>query len=786
MAADRAKKALKNADSLTAKEAELVALLEEQRRTNARLSMIEFTRFTFPTFRENWHHTTICSYLDRLVSGDIKRLMIFAPPRHTKSELVSRRLPAFALGRNPDEQIISCSYSDDLASRMNRDVQRIIDSEQYEELFPDSRLFGKNIRAVGNGSWLRNSDIFEIVGRRGVYRSAGIGGGITGMGATLGIIDDPIKNQKEAQSLTIRQAHWEWYTTTFATRLQKDARVLLTLTRWHEDDLAGRLLDLAAKDGTQWTVLVLPAVAEGNLVEADPRQAGELLWPSEFGAVHMREQRTNLGEMMFSAVFQQRPAPAEGHLVKREWWRYYDRVPDDLEKVIMSWDLTFTDGEKSDMVAAVVLGKKGADVYVLDLINDKLSFTRTLAAITTLAEKWPKATAKYVEKAANGFATLDYLKSKVPGLIGVTPRGSKEDRVSAISPRIEAGNIHLPSKDAAPWADLIVEQFAAFPNVKHDDICFVAGTMVETPTGKKSIESLMVGDRVITPFGIDTITQRFSRMAETIESCGLEGTPDHPVFCYEKGFERLDAIRYNTISRFTTKEILRWKYKGLLCSMGSPTGSWERELTTLANRLQMKDEGLAKDFMSRFGSFIRGKEFLKGGVFTTRTAITLITTLAILSACHTGNIARYTLTLLKDLKNKKSTLNQSDRRQPNGIDRKKVESGTASTESGVRRKGKISASISAVMSAARHSSRKESGQNTVQEGADRRLTPIEKMVFNIKTKRFHVYYANGILVHNCDAMTQGISKLYSEKRTYDIEPLSILGVNQWNIGSSSY
>ena len=467
---DRLRKAKNRSGVLSVKEAELIELLKHDKMDKARSNLLDFTRYTFPIFRENWHHRLMCSYLERLVSGDIKRLMIFAPPRHTKSELVSRRLPAYAMGRNPDEMIISCSYSDSLAARMNRDVQRIIDSESYEELFPDSRLFGRNIKTVANGAWLRNSDIFEIVGRRGVYRSAGIGGGITGMGGSLLIIDDPLKNQKEATSLTIRNAQWEWYTTTFATRMQKDARVLVTLTRWHEDDLAGRLLDLASKDGTQWTVLCLPAVAEGGLMPEDPRLHGELLWPSEFGAKHMREQRTNLGEMMFSAVFQQKPAPAEGLMVKREWWRYYTQRPDEFDRVVMSWDLTFTNGEGSDMVACVVLGKKGSEIYVLDLLNQRMTFTQTLAAVRAMSEKWPQATAKYVEKAANGFATLDYLKSKIPGLIGIRPVGSKEDRVNAISPRIEAGNLYLPSKDAAPWSDLIVEQFAAFPNVKHDDI----------------------------------------------------------------------------------------------------------------------------------------------------------------------------------------------------------------------------------------------------------------------------------------------------------------------------
>ena len=154
---------------------------------------------------------------------------------------MSRRLPAYILGLYPNSTIIACSYSADLSSRMNRDVQRIIDDERYHDVFPSTHLFGSNVRATAHGSYLRNSDIFEIVGNHGVYRSAGVGGGITGMGFLYGIIDDPIKSQKEADSATFRELVWEWYTSTFWTRQDKDARILLTLTRWHEDGLSRAL-----------------------------------------------------------------------------------------------------------------------------------------------------------------------------------------------------------------------------------------------------------------------------------------------------------------------------------------------------------------------------------------------------------------------------------------------------------------------------------------------------------------------------------------------------------------
>ena len=182
------------------------------RRELARRHMADFVLYVDKRYQMNWHHRLLCEYLDRFVSGEISNLMVFMPPRHGKSELVSRKLPAFILGKDPDTSIISCSYSADLASRMNRDVQRIMDTPRYQEVFPKSKLFGKNIRSVANGTYLRNSDIFEIVGHRGVYRSAGVGGGITGMGGEFIIIDDPVKNREDADSPTLREKVWDWYT----------------------------------------------------------------------------------------------------------------------------------------------------------------------------------------------------------------------------------------------------------------------------------------------------------------------------------------------------------------------------------------------------------------------------------------------------------------------------------------------------------------------------------------------------------------------------------------------
>lgn len=453
--------------SRAALEAEFKALLRAQTLYEARKSVLAFTRYTFPEFRENWHHRLICQKLDDLVSGRIANLMVFAPPRHTKSELVSRRLPAFALGVNPDEQIISCSYSDDLASRMNRDVQRIIECPQYAEVFPNTRLNSKNIRTTAAGSWLKNSDIFEVVGRRGVYRSAGIGGGITGMGFTLGIIDDPIKNQEEAASPTIRQKHWEWYTTTFATRMQKCARKLVTVTRWNEDDLPGRLLDLASKDGTKWEVVELPAVCEEPICAGDPRQVGELLWPQEFDAAFMKEQKTNLGPL-FESMYQQRPRAKKGNMVKEEWLAdRWEILPHELRKY-QSWDFSFKKTDDGSYVAGFVIGVSGADIYLIERHKEREDFPAMLSAFRGMCGAHPECLAKLIEEKANGPAIISSVKNEIPGVIPIPCDGeSKESRLSACLPRFQAGNVHLPKN--APWTEDCARELTTFPRAANDD-----------------------------------------------------------------------------------------------------------------------------------------------------------------------------------------------------------------------------------------------------------------------------------------------------------------------------
>ncbi|MDI9412096.1 MAG: phage terminase large subunit [Bacillota bacterium] len=471
-----------------------IPCLESVKQEIARRSLLDFTTYTFPGYETNWHHELLCNKLDQLINRKIKRLMVFMPPRHGKSELGSRRLPAYALGRNPDESIIAASYSADLASRMNRDVQRIIDTPEYRDLFPETQLFGKNIRTNAQGAYLRNSEIFEVVGRRGLYRSAGVGGGITGMGCTFGVIDDPIKNRAEADSQTFRNAIWDWYTSTFYTRLEKDAVILIILTRWHEDDLAGRLLEQAKADPTadQWEVVDLQAIKDVDK-PGDPRQMGEALWPGKYTLEDLNRIKAVVGSRDWEALYQQRPAPAEGNIINRGWWQFYRQKPTDFDfgEVIQSWDCAFKDKNTSDFVVGQVWGRKGANKYLLDQVRGRMDLPATMAAIQTLSAKWPNANAKLIEDKANGPAVIQMLRNKVSGLIAVEPQGGKIVRAQAITPDIEAGNVYLPDPSIAPWVHDFIEECSAFPNGSHDD---QVDAMSQALTRLGKVAELQTGD----------------------------------------------------------------------------------------------------------------------------------------------------------------------------------------------------------------------------------------------------------------------------------------------------
>jgi len=256
-------------------------------------------------------------------------------------------------------------------------------------------------------------------------------------------------------------------------------------TRWHEDDLAGRLL---SQDGSPWRLINIPALADHNpeAGETDPlgRQPGEWMVSARGRTVAQWEQiRLDVGSRVFNALYQGRPSPDAGNVWRRTWWRRYSAplwsqhptapdayLVDECDEMVMSWDMTFKDTKSSDYVVGQVWARRGANLYLLDQIHRRLSFTDTMAAFKAMTARWPQATAKYVEDKANGTAIIDTFRSKIPGIVAVTPTESKYARANAVAPIIEAGNVHLPEASIALFdPEGLIDEAAAFPHGGHDD-----------------------------------------------------------------------------------------------------------------------------------------------------------------------------------------------------------------------------------------------------------------------------------------------------------------------------
>ena len=296
----------------------------------ARADLACYAMAQYPSFELAAHHRLIVDKLEAVERGEIQRLMIFMPPRYGKSLLATQMLPAWYLGRHPDRFVISASYGQDLADDFGRKVRNLISSPVHRTVFPNCRL-------SGDASSMRRFN--TLAG--GSYYAVGRGGPITGRGAHLLVLDDLLKDREEAQSDVFRRNLHEFYAHVAYTRLQPGAAIVLIQTRWHEEDLAGWLLNEHANEN--WTVVSLPAIAE---VDESFRRAGEPLWPEKFPLSDLQRIRQSVGSAAWASLYQQRPSAAEGAIFKRDWLRRYRDLPNSFQKIIQSWDTAFKAGGK--------------------------------------------------------------------------------------------------------------------------------------------------------------------------------------------------------------------------------------------------------------------------------------------------------------------------------------------------------------------------------------------------------------------------------------------------------
>ena len=427
----------------------------------SRRSFAYFIKQVKPDYEFNWHHLTIIDALQRLAERKYQRLIVMCPPRHGKSELVSVLFPAWCFVRNSSEHIIVASYALGLASRMNRECQRILSGDDFKYLFPNI-YFAKDTEPGA----IRTNERFDIVGG-GHYVASGVGGGITGVGATIGIIDDPVKNNEEADSMTYREKAWEWYTTTFTTRFERNAVEVVCQTRWHEDDLTGRILE-RKKNGTE--VIRLPAICEGP---EENRAIGEALWPHWYSREWLLEKQAENGSRAWNALYQQRPAPDEGSIIKKEWFQYYNPREYKIEgkRVNFYFDTAYTNNEKNDPTAGIAYIKENSDLYVLECAAEWLDFGQQMKFVSefTARNGYTASSIIRVEPKATGITLVGEMR-RLTGLNikeGEQPKGDKIARANRCQGTIEGGRIFLPK--GMDWVGQFLDECAAFNNAAHDD-----------------------------------------------------------------------------------------------------------------------------------------------------------------------------------------------------------------------------------------------------------------------------------------------------------------------------
>lgn len=418
-------------------------------------------------------------------AGRCPRTIISMPPQEGKTMRATIRGATWILRRNMDLRMGIVSYEKDVAVRISYAIRN--DITTFDGLDGTIDL-GMRLRTDSKAAgW------WNLAGHDGGVYAVGIGGGLTSRPLDILWIDDPVKDYRAVDSVVQSETAWNWWQSVARPRLAPGAPVVLILTRWHELDLAGRLLAKQASDEAaglvnfdRWRVINIPAQADfdPNKGESDilGREPGEFM-VSARGRTQEQWEATKAATAprIWSALYQGKPTPDSGDVIKRAWVRRYmeaiwSQQPDgsylvpDATEVLLSWDMTFKDNKSSDFVVGQVWVRKGAEVFLTDQVHARLSFTATLAAVKRMATRWPQATAKLVEDKANGTAVMDSLRKEVPGLVAVEPHGSKYARASAVSPFVEAGNVWFPSAEVALFdVDGLIEEAVAFPNAAHDD-----------------------------------------------------------------------------------------------------------------------------------------------------------------------------------------------------------------------------------------------------------------------------------------------------------------------------
>ena len=425
----------------------------EEKREASQKDFLKFVKTVWPEFIEGKHHKIYAEKLNRIANGELKRLIVNMPPRHTKSEFASHLFPAFFMGRHPTAKLIQTTHTGELAIRFGRKAKNLIESEEYNSVFPHVTLAADSKAA---GRWESN--------HKGEYFAAGVGGAITGRGADLLIIDDP-HSEQDALSPSVLESHYEWYTSGPRQRLQPGGAIVLVMTRWSVKDLTGKLLEAQGKDDLtdKWEVVEFPAV-----INEKP------MWGNFWSMKGLMGVKASIPLTKWQAQWMQAPTSEEGALIKREWWQTWEgeKIPN-LEFIIQSYDTAFSKKESADFSAITTWGifdpdnGKGKALILLDAKKDRWNFRELKKEAMEQYKYWEPEMVIVEAKASGMPLTHELQKSGIP-VINFTPSkgNDKHSRVNSVAPLFEAGAIWAPKKT---FAEEVIEECAAFPFGDHDD-----------------------------------------------------------------------------------------------------------------------------------------------------------------------------------------------------------------------------------------------------------------------------------------------------------------------------
>lgn len=761
----------------------------------ARRSLSEFCKMAWHVLEPatpikwGWALDAMCEHLEAVHNGQIKRLLMNVPPGMMKSLLTGVFFPAWewGAGGQPSMRYLTTAHKEDLAIRDNLKCRRLISSDWYQERWGVELCGDQNAKKKfeNTATGFRESMAFRS---------------LTGSRGDRIIIDDPLSVDDAFSEAALSAAEQTFLEAVPSRVNNQDSAIIVIMQRLHERDTAGIIL--SRQLGYEHLMLPMRFEPERRCATCigftDPRtEDGELLFPERFSEAQVSEMERTMGSFATAGQLQQRPMPRGGGLFKSDWIQHWDKLPERFDAAVISWDMTFKESATSDFVVGQVWGRKDGAFYLIDQFRGRWDFVKSLEQFVAAARKYPRITRKLIEDKANGPAIISALKRKVTGIIPITPKESKEARANAVTTLWEARNVYLPPPDRYPWvAQDFIPELLAFPSGAHDDQCFAAGTLIATPWGDRPIESLKAGDHVITPMGIKRVlVAGMTGEAETITKYGITATKDHPFLTRKGRFKAFCQVTENECLGLTLRQMTEASILIPSSSTASRIGFYRKDVITSASQPRTRGGKARKACTSLSGRNTLGKKSLPAGRFTIRTATRLTTNSATLIVYRAANTVRRSIARLKGFA---ETLTGSGLSRPLGTEVRLDALGTGSTRSNPSPSKNATASVAGSPSSQKEltpsialgnaksntvtttmrgqkngpawSAEQTSRLSSARTGRELLSRAVESAgasgefgsrqpVFNLMIEDAHCFYANGLLVHNCDAMTQALTDL---------------------------